>query len=81
MYLTYHSSIDGETKRLDIESFEQDLLSLRFKADLISTSGLSYTISEYMHLWAEPAGRVIGTQVKVYKDDKQIHPRRKNNHE
>lgn len=79
MYLTYHSNIDGEIKRLDIESFEQNLLSLRFKADLISTSGSAYTISEYMHLWSEPAGKIIGTQVRVYKDGKQIYPQIRGN--
>ena len=64
MYLTYVSTVTGETKRIDLEGFEQDKTDRWFSAE--AWTALDYfTISRYKHLWR--GDKCIGTQVQIVK--------------
>ena len=64
MYLTYVSTVTGETKRIDLVEFNQDKTALWFTAEAYSKFDY-YTINRYMHLWHN--NKCIGTQVQIVK--------------
>ena len=64
MYLTYVSTVTGETKRIDLAGFEQDKTSRWYSAEAWTALD-HYTISRYMHLWHN--NKCIGTQVQIVK--------------
>ena len=64
MYLTYVSSVTGETKRVELVEFNQDKTALWFTAEAYSKHDY-FTINRYKHLWR--FGKCIGTQVEIFK--------------
>ena len=64
MYLTYVSTVTGETKRIDLVEFNQDKTALWFTAEAYSKFDY-YTINRYMNLWHND--KCIGTQVQIVK--------------
>ena len=64
MYLTYISTVTGDTTRIELTEFNQDLTARYFKAEATTEHNI-YEINQYKHLWL--FDKCIGTSVEIIK--------------